>query len=98
MTSQQFERVFSRAQDIQSKRFTKKEIEASEKAMKGFELEGVQKEATLEQAAYILNLMCMDMTGEYSPLVLIQLRDCYLKNVKILRTNGPAKKKKGKKK
>lgn len=94
MTSQQFERVFSRAQDIQSKRFTKKEIEASEKAMKGFELEGVQKEATLEQAAYILNLMCMDMTGEYSQSVLIQLRECYLQNVRIIRGKNKSKRRK----
>lgn len=98
MTLEQFERVFNKAQEIQTKRYSKRELMAAEKALKGFEEEGACKEATVEQAAYILNLMCMDMSGDYSPLVLIQLRDCYLKNVKILRTNGPAKKKKGKKK
>lgn len=97
MTEQQFERVFSKAQDIQVKRFTKKEIDASTKALNGFEQEGVHKEASIEQAAYILNVMCMDMTGEYCTPVLVQLRELYLKNVSINR-GASSKKKKGKKK
>lgn len=93
MTAEQFERVFLKAQDIQTKRYTKKEILEAEKAMRGFE-EGVFKEATSEQAAYILNLMCMDISGDYSQSVLIQLRECYLQNVRIIRGKNKSKRRK----
>lgn len=98
MTAEQFERVFSKAQDIQTKRFKKEEIKKIEKAMMGFEVEGAEKKATVEQAAYIINLMCMDLTGEYDTAVLMQLRECYLNNVTIVRVNSSTNKKKKKKK
>lgn len=84
MTEEQFEEVFYRAQELQTEGLERNEVETSEKALMGFEVKGARKFATITQAAYIINVISMDMAGEYEPNVLNQIRELYLENVTII--------------
>ena len=94
MTELQFEKVFNKAQDLQVKSLTQKDAEEAEKALTGFE-SGLKRVATVTQAAYILNVVCMDMGGNYNPDALGKVKELYLENVTII---GEKQKKKKKKK
>lgn len=94
MTELQFERVFNKAQDLQVQALSFKEAEEAEKVLNGFE-SGEKKVATTTQAGYILNVVCMDMAGNYNEEVLSKVKDLYIENVSI---RGEKKNKKKSKK
>lgn len=84
MTEEQFVEVFYRSQELQTEILTRIEAEASEKALIGFEKTGGRRFATIKQAAYIINVICMDMSGRYHADALNKVRDLYLENVEII--------------
>ena len=93
MTELQFERVFNRAQDLQVKSLEHREAKEAERVLQGFE-SGEKKVATTTQAAYILNVVCMDMGGNYSADALARVKDLYIENVSIKGEKKNSKKKK----
>lgn len=84
MTEEQFDEVFYRAQELQKGILYREEVISIEKAIEKIEFGGANQEATITQAAYLINLISMDITGEYDPNLLVQIREHYLKNVEII--------------
>ena len=61
MIELEFEMVFDMAQELQTIRLTREEVEEEVKAVRGFEKEGEKRKITVQQAAYIINHICMNL-------------------------------------
>lgn len=94
MTEKQFDRVFSRAQDLRYESTTKKDIEKGDKLLAQYKMQSPNIEGTVTHLGMLLNYVAMYMDGEYDMTQLTVFRDYCLMNVKIL----PEKKRSVKKK
>lgn len=84
MTETEFEKAFQKAKEIQSFRFTRKELEETARVMDGFYKDGAYIEANIYQAAYNINYHCMDMEGDYPEKALLKLKRVYMNNVNLI--------------
>lgn len=84
MTEEQFEEVFERAQELQTEGLTELEVDIAVKKLSGFERASARKYATINQAAYILNVVCMDLAGNYHSAAVNKMKEIYLQNITII--------------